>query len=256
MAKTWYPVIDYQICNECGTCVAHCKHGVYDASKAPTPVVVSPVSCVDRCHGCGNRCPSGAIMYVGDDSGWFSPNGAIMQDVTECGNEDDYTKPKTVQVEYLYLDLNTCERCIGTDQELREVLLTLSPALALAGYAIEYRKVEMTTRELAMQHRFLTSPTIRVNGCDICATVAENDCGCCGEISGTQVDCRVFEYDGETFEVPPKAMLAESILSVVFGNQTEIQPQGGYTMPENLRSFYEGKRSKAECGCSGGNCCG
>ncbi len=74
MAKTWYPVIDYLICAECGTCVAKCPHNVYDVSKAPTPVVKNPEFCIDHCHGCGNRCPSGAITYVGDDTGWTPPN--------------------------------------------------------------------------------------------------------------------------------------------------------------------------------------
>lgn len=255
MAKTWYPVINYSICTECGTCVAKCSHGVYDTKKAPTPVVIAPESCVDHCHGCGNRCPVGAITYLGEDTGWTPPNGARVQDEPGCSCGGDVIATKTVLVEYLYLDLNTCERCVGTDQELREVLDTLAPALALAGYAIEYRKTEMTTREIAIANRFLSSPTIRVNGRDICSTVAENDCGCCGEISGTQVDCRVFEYNGEAYEVPPKAMLAEAILAAVIGDKQEAQLDHGYKLPENLRSFYDGKQSKTGCGCGGGNCC-
>lgn len=255
MAKTWYPVIDYAICSDCGTCVAHCSHGVFDTKKAPTPVVTSPVLCVDHCHGCGNRCPVGAIAYVGDDTGWTPPNGEPAVDGAICSCGGDCAAKRTVLVEYLYLDLNTCERCIGTDAELKEVLDTISPALALAGYTLEYRKVEMSTREIATDYRFVSSPTIRVNGRDLCTNVAENNCSCCGEISGTQVDCRVFEYGGETYEVPPKAMLAEAILTAVFGANDEIQPMKDYTMPNNLRSFYDGKQRKAECGCSGGNCC-
>jgi NAD-dependent dihydropyrimidine dehydrogenase PreA subunit len=67
MAEKWYPVIDYSLCAECGTCVSFCPHGVYDVSKAPTPVVVNPQGCVDHCHGCEHKCPAGAISYVGDD---------------------------------------------------------------------------------------------------------------------------------------------------------------------------------------------
>jgi NAD-dependent dihydropyrimidine dehydrogenase PreA subunit len=66
MSKTWYPVIDYVKCVECGTCVNFCTHGVYDKEKAPTPVVVFPEGCVQGCHGCGKRCKVGAIEYVGD----------------------------------------------------------------------------------------------------------------------------------------------------------------------------------------------
>lgn len=68
MSKTWYPVIDYEKCSECGACTNKCSHGVYDLSKAPTPVVVMPENCIHGCHGCGNICPSEAIQYVGSNN--------------------------------------------------------------------------------------------------------------------------------------------------------------------------------------------
>lgn len=95
------------------------------------------------------------------------------------------------------------------------VMMVLTPALKLAGYEIEYNKIEIKTEELARKHQFLSSPTIRVNGNDVCQSVAESNCGCCGEISGIDVDCRVFEYKGKTYEVPPHEMLAETILKEV-----------------------------------------
>lgn len=82
MAEKWYPVIDYSKCVECGTCVGFCGHGVYDVSKAPTPVVIKPVGCVDHCHGCQVKCPAGAISYVGDE-GDGSMNGGCG---CGCGN--------------------------------------------------------------------------------------------------------------------------------------------------------------------------
>lgn len=254
MAKTWYPVIDYLTCAECGTCVAKCPHGVYDTAKAPSPIVKNTESCVDHCHGCGNRCPVGAITYVGEDTGWTPPNGeqTVEEPCCSCGCEA--ASEKKLVVEYLYLDLQTCDRCIGTDNVLDEVMLTLTPALQLAGYEVEYHKVEMQTAELATQYQFLSSPTIRVNGQDICQSVAENSCGCCSDISGTDVDCRVFEYCGETYEVPPKEMLAEAILQTVFGSAESGCSCGGYELPENLRDFFEGKTKKFGCSC-GGDCC-
>lgn len=65
MSKTWYPVIDYSLCKECGACLNKCKHGVYD-KKENHPVIVYPDGCVQGYHGCGNLCPAGAIEYVGD----------------------------------------------------------------------------------------------------------------------------------------------------------------------------------------------
>jgi NAD-dependent dihydropyrimidine dehydrogenase PreA subunit len=258
MAKTWYPVIDYSACIECGTCVVKCPHGVYDTAKAPAPVVAEPEACIDHCHGCGNRCPVGAISYVGEDTGWTPPNG--KQEPAEaccsCGSECECDgSVKKVIVDYLYLDLNTCDRCIGTDIVLDEVMMALTPALQLAGYEVEYNKIKMETAELAKKYKFLSSPTIRVNGRDICASVAENSCGCCGEISGTDVNCRVFEYNGEDYEIPPKEMLAEAILHAVFGNIESGCSCGGYELPDNLRKFYEGIEKKPGCSC-GGDCCG
>jgi len=85
---------------------------------------------------------------------------------------------KEALVEYLYLDLNTCERCIGTDLE----------------------------------------------------------------------DCRVWESEGQTYEVPPKEYLAEGILKAVFGQPEGPCDCGTYAMPENLEAFYRGKD---RCDCSG-----
>ena len=161
------------------------------------------------------------------------------------------THNKKTVVEYLYLDLQTCDRCIGTDNVLDEVMTVLTPALQLAGYDIEYRKIEIKTEELAREHQFLSSPTIRVNGNDVCQSVAENNCGCCSDISGTDVDCRIFEYEGEKYEVPPQEMLAKAVLKGVFGT---IQDGcgcgcGEYELPKNLKTFFDGKNMKDTSSC-------
>ena len=164
-------------------------------------------------------------------------------------------KKKEVKIEYLYLDLDTCDRCVGTDAVLEDVIVELTPALELAGYSVSYSKIKIDNEELAGQHRFVSSPTIRINGRDICDEVKESDCGCCGEISGTQVDCRVFEYEGNLYEVPPKAMLAEAILRNAFSDAESCSCGCGcYEVPDNLRNFFEGKAKKETC-CCGSSCC-
>ncbi|HCR82810.1 MAG TPA: ferredoxin [Lachnospiraceae bacterium] len=159
-----------------------------------------------------------------------------------------------VLVEYLYLDLNTCDRCVGADKVLDEVLMVITPAFQMAGFFIELKKVEIETAKMAQEHRFLSSPTIRVNGQDICSAVAENACGCCSDISGTDVNCRVFEYKGKTYEVPPHEMLAQAVMNAVFGKLCEDCFCDEYMLPENLKAFFEGKADKSSCSC-GGNCC-
>lgn len=167
-----------------------------------------------------------------------------------CGT----TSKKKVVVEYLYLDIETCGRCIGTDNILDEVMITLTPTLNIAGFEVEYNKIEMNTAEVAKQYKFLSSPTIRVNSQDICQSVEENSCGCCSDISGTDVNCRVFEYNGQTYEVPPKEMIAKAILNEVLGYTEAGYSCEKYELPGKLREFFEGKKNKSDCSC-GGNCC-
>lgn len=64
MSKCWYPVINYELCTECGACIEKCSHGVYKQGSK-RPVVSFPEGCIEGCHGCGNLCPVGAIDYVG-----------------------------------------------------------------------------------------------------------------------------------------------------------------------------------------------
>jgi NAD-dependent dihydropyrimidine dehydrogenase PreA subunit len=246
MSKTWYPVIDRSTCQECGVCVEFCPHGVYDRAKAPFPMVVNTDGCVDHCHGCGNQCPTGAISYVGDDTGWIAP-GSETGIVDSLRSHENERAEKGVTVEYLYLDLNTCNRCIGTDAVLDDVISTLTPALKLAGYMVEYKKIEMKSADIATKYKFLSSPTIRVNGRDICSSVDESSCNCCSDISGTDVDCRVFVYEGKEYEVPPETMLAETILLNVFAQHDYCPASAEYSMPDNLKSFFEGKARLSCC---------
>lgn len=33
MAKTWYPMINYELCDNCGLCFNKCKNGVYELQE-------------------------------------------------------------------------------------------------------------------------------------------------------------------------------------------------------------------------------
>lgn len=253
--KSWYPIIDYQTCLECGACVDKCSHGVFEKGKKPLPVVLNPKSCIDHCHGCGNLCPAGAITYMGEDTNWVPP--ALKQQKVQpnypckCG----VSHKKKVLIEYLYLDLESCDRCIGTDTALDEVMMTLTPALCLANYEVKYRKIEISTAQQAEQYQLLSSPTIRLNGKDLFGNVKENSCSCCSKMSGSEIDCRIFDYEGVSYEVPPKEMMAEAILRTVFSeSESGCSYSSKYKLPENLKSFFEGKKSVKKCSCRNGCC--
>lgn len=76
MSMNWFPVIDRSKCTNCGQCVKFCRNGVYNKREYPMPVPANPKGCIQGCHGCGNRCPHGAITYAGDNTGWKPPHGS------------------------------------------------------------------------------------------------------------------------------------------------------------------------------------
>ncbi len=66
MSKNWYPIIDYEKCTSCLSCISFCHHGVF-VEREGRPVVVSPEKCIEFCRGCQRgACDSGAISYFGD----------------------------------------------------------------------------------------------------------------------------------------------------------------------------------------------
>ncbi len=143
---------------------------------------------------------------------------------------------KEVTIDFLYLDLNTCERCVSTDSALNEALAILSGVFRVLDYSVTVNKVNITSKELAEQHRFISSPTIRVNGLDICQEVKESDCGDCGDLCGDSVDCRVFTYEGKDYEQPPAAMIVDGILHILYGNPASEERL--YALPDNLNNYF------------------
>jgi len=61
--RRWYPVIDYQECQNCLECVNFCLFGVYTIGEGQTPLVEQPDQCRDGCPACSRVCPAGAILF-------------------------------------------------------------------------------------------------------------------------------------------------------------------------------------------------
>lgn len=159
------------------------------------------------------------------------------------------------KVEFLYLDLNTCDRCQETETNLDSALKILLEVTNCLGYEIIVDKINVSSAELAIQHRFESSPTIRVNGQDILGPVKENTCSECSSLSGEETNCRIFEYGGKFFNEPPVQMILEAMLKYIFGEEKE-KTGNPFIMPENLRQFYKGiNPQKNSCGCGSGECC-
>lgn len=156
-----------------------------------------------------------------------------------CGNaeQDQVEERDKINIDFLYLDLNVCNRCQGTDQRLEEAIEDVTKVLELTGAEIVVNKIHINSREKAIQYEFVASPTIRVGGRDIQMKFKESLCESCGD----EVDCRVWLFKGKEYNVPPKAMIVDAILHDVYaGKKTstdgEIHKEP-YNLPQNLEKF-------------------
>jgi len=163
----------------------------------------------------------------------------IVQKMSCCAEGSDCCKPtKKIEIEFLYLDLNVCERCLGSDKNLDDAIELIKPILTKLGYSLDIHKVNVNTVELAKQYRFLSSPTIRINQNDIELSVKEDNCKSCGDLCGDTVDCRVFTYDGKEYHEPPVEMIIDGILRSIY-NPIKLKELDDYQVPANLRTFYK-----------------
>ncbi len=158
-----------------------------------------------------------------------------------CSNIKEVKLDKRqIVIDFLYLDLSVCTRCQGAENSLDSALKEVSSVLQATGTNVVINKVNVNTIELATKYKFMTSPTIRVNGRDIQMEYKESLCESCGDLCGDEVECRVWIYQGNEYTEPPKAMIIEGILKSVYGMKLfDDIKEPEYVMPENLVHFYE-----------------
>ncbi len=151
---------------------------------------------------------------------------------------------KPISVDFLYLDTTVCGRCQDTETALDEAVSSVAVALDAAGYAVTVNKTNIVTRELAIQHRFFSSPTIRVNGNDIALELRESVCESCGELCGDTVDCRVWVYNGVEYSAPPRELIVNAILREVYSPAQGEPACEPFQLPDNLETYFVAKARK------------
>ncbi len=153
---------------------------------------------------------------------------------------------KSIAIDFLYLDTTVCGRCQDTEKALDEAVSSVAVVLNAAGYEVKVNKVNITTRELAIQYRFKSSPTIRINGNDIAVELKESVCEDCGTLCGDTVDCRVWVYNGTEYTAPPKELIVDAILREVYSTKQGNLESEAYQLPVNLETYFSAKASKDE----------
>ena len=152
-------------------------------------------------------------------------------------------------IDFLYLDLTTCTRCRGTDRSLESALAAVGDVLRAAGVEVEVRKVHIRSEAEARAWRFVSSPTVRINGVDIAVELRESSCGseACVDGCGDQIACRVWVFGGREYTEPPVELIVDAILRQVYGPAGDSVEDRPYELPDNLQRFFAGN----SVGCGG-----
>jgi hypothetical protein len=150
---------------------------------------------------------------------------------------------RTTEIDFLYIDLTVCDRCVGTGDSLDAAIEIVRPALAATGIEPEVRRTLVESEDQARALGFISSPTIRVNGRDIATVTRETVCGTCGDICGEETTCRVWEYQGHEYTVAPTGAIVEGILRETFApeQRSDANPAPAGGVPLNLQQFFAGK---------------
>lgn len=175
---------------------------------------------------------------TGDQSSCCTPRSA---EPPAAGSEK-----RRLEIEFLYLDLDVCVPCRGTDSSLEEAIAEVSSVLEATGIEVNMRKIHVQTEEQALALGFVSSPTIRINGRDILLEVRESLCESCGDLCGDDVECRVWVYRGKEYSVPPKGLIIEAILREAYKEPGEDAPEPTRPaeLPDNLKRFFAAKEKK------------
>ena len=151
-------------------------------------------------------------------------------------------------IDFMYLDLETCDRCRGTDASLEDALADVGRVLDAAGVEVTVHKMLIDSAAQARALGFVSSPTIRVNGQDIALELRESSCAECGEACGCdgQIDCRVWVWQGREYIVAPAPMIVDAMLREVYADRHRpAEAASAVAVPENVLRFLAGKEQQA-----------
>lgn len=147
---------------------------------------------------------------------------------------------KSINIDFLYLDTTICTRCQDTETNLDDSLNDVAEVLNNIGFQVKLNKIHIETKDQAIKQKFVSSPTIRVNGHDIQIEVVESHCSTCSSLTNdAAIDCRVWNYNGKRYSAPPKELIIDRILKDIY-QPSEMRKinDSNYVLPKNLREYF------------------
>lgn len=160
---------------------------------------------------------------------------------------------RTLTLDFLYLDNESCERCMGTEDALTAALERVAPILESVDASITVRDVHVSTLEAAEATQLAVSPTIRIGGQDIQPDYTESTCGSCGDLCACDgdVDCRLWRFRGKEYTTAPVELIVEALLQAIVFPSARIDAShrgDAYRLSSNVQSFFAGEEDPEQAG--------
>ena len=110
-------------------------------------------------------------------------------------------------------DGRTCLRCSDTLQSLQQVVTQLAAECAPHGVHIAYRETKLPPEQLSQSNLILFNG-VPLEAVLPGASVADNECPSCGDLTGQPSRCRTVSIEDRTFEALPAALIRQAACAV------------------------------------------
>ncbi len=158
-------------------------------------------------------------------------------------NQSSLTGRK-IDLQLLAIDLNTCERCVGTMENIETAIGEVNNVLAITDTKVNIERILIESEDQAKEYKFVSSPTIRINGHDIVFDTLESKCDTCSDLCNSEegTDCRLWQYQGQEYTQAPVGLIVQSLMQEIFGGGQRQREQSSrsYTVPNNLKQYFAG----------------
>ena len=164
--------------------------------------------------------------------------------ITIAEPDPDALPARTVDVEFLVLDRETCQRCRTSGAALEDALAFLEEGFAAMDVAVSVQKIHVQTATQARRLGLEVSPTIRIDGQDIQPDFIASPCESAGEEclvpdgsnGPTPIDCREWRYRGDTHVTAPPGLLVEALVRAAVGASPVVPANPGTNGPGPIAS--------------------